>query len=106
MSLNVKPINQVWVGVAYVIPVLGSEQDRSGLKGGYGFVAFKADDLVNGVQSLRIELAEGGSDLVGFEWLHRVEDNDRALKESDFELLQRLDTYPIQFREFDWFKGD
>lgn len=97
---------QTWVGMAFVVPVLGSEQDKSGLKGGYGFVAYRDRGFIEGLKILKAELAEGGSDLVGFEWLHRIEDNERELRASDLELIERLDSYPVQFHEFDWFEDD
>jgi hypothetical protein len=98
--------DRVWIGVACVAPLPGSDQERSGLKGGYGFVACRARSLDEGVRALGAELAEGGSALVGFEWLHRLEDTDRELREDDRALIDRLALYPVQFRDFERFRKE
>lgn len=92
-----------WVGVAYVIPEKGSFHGRRGLLGGYGFVTFRNSSLSEGVKALANELSEGGTQVVGFEWLSRLEDNERELTVLDQDLINKLAEYPIQFQEIHWF---
>lgn len=95
-------VQTTWIGLALVIPLDGSVQKRSGLKGGYGFVAFRAETIEEGIKCLRLELAEGGADLVGFDWLSRLQDNEHDLEGDNAGLVERLDQYPIQFHNFHW----
>ena len=95
-----------WVGVAYVIPTENSNQKLEGLIGGYGFVAVRSQCIEEAVGLLRRELAEGGSDLVGFDWFHRLQDNERSLESLDEELVGQIDIYPVQFRDFHWFSEE
>ncbi|HEX8241752.1 MAG TPA: hypothetical protein VF574_18600 [Allosphingosinicella sp.] len=99
MSIEVQT---TWIGLALVAPLDGSEQQSRGLKGGYGFVAYRADTIEDGIKSLRLELAEGGTDLVGFDWLSRLQDDEHELNEANAALVDRLDQYPVQFHDFHW----
>ena len=94
-----------WVGVAYVTPAEGSEQEREGLAGGYGFVACRAETTGACVRALEEELLEGGTVLSGFEWLSRTVDNERELRPEDTELIARLREYPVQFKDFEWYQA-
>lgn len=91
-----------WIGLAVVVPLDGSDQKRKGLEGGYGFVAFRASTIDEGVKLLRLELAEGGAGLVGFDWLSRLQDDEHHLNETNAMLIKRLDNYPVQFHDFHW----
>lgn len=98
-----KSSQTTWVGVCCVVPEEGSFQQRRGLQAGYGFVAFRSLSIASGVESLAFELADGGTRLVGFEWLSRLEDNERDLTASDLQLIEKLKDYPVQFYEIHWF---
>ena len=95
-----------WVGVAYVVPKEGSFQERKGLLGGYAFVAFRKLSLDEGIKCLASELDEGGTKLVGFEWLNRIEDNEKELTDADHELMDKLLLYPVQFHDIHWFNEE
>lgn len=92
----------IWIGVASVIPLAGSEHQRQGLSSGYGFVAMRAETIEEAVKALRIELLEGGSDLTGFEWVSRIQDYDQILNAKNANLVKKLDDYPVQFSCFHW----
>lgn len=96
----------VWVGVASIAPLDGSEHQRKGLTGGYGFVAVRALTIEEAVRLLMSELAEGGSDLIGFEWISRLQDYDQDLNQRTADLIKKLDDYPVQFKDFHWHKEE
>ena len=95
-------LQTVWIGLAYTIPLAGSDQESRGLSGGFGFAAMRASSIDEAVRLLRAALAEGGSDLVGFEWIGRLQDHDQALSHNNAALVEKLDDHPVQFDEFDW----
>ena len=92
----------VWIGLAYTVPLAGSAQELSGLTGGFGFVAMRASSIDEAVALLRAELAETGSDLVGFEWISRLQDYDQALGLTNAALVEKLSDHPVQFNQFHW----
>ena len=105
MNIQTDDANETtWVGVASVLPKVGSFQEKRGLIGGYGFVTFRNQSLLKGIAHLSKELLKGGTELVGFEWLCRLQDNERQLLDSDFELIEKLDSYPVQFCDIHWFR--
>ena len=95
-----------WVGVATVAPDAGSFQEGTGLLGGFGFVTFRNHSFPDGVSDLAEELSKGGTMLTGFEWVSRLEDNGRELTNSDLELIERLDSYPVQFYDIHWYRSE
>lgn len=97
---------ETWIGMANVIPSSGSAQENAGLRGGYGLIVFQASNVSEGVSALFAELLEGGSTLVGFEWLRRLGDSDRKLTDLDTELIERSADYPVQFHDFHWHTED
>lgn len=92
----------VWIGVASVVPLEGSEHQRGGLSGGYGFVAMLAPTIEEAVRLLKVELAEGGTDLIGFEWMIRMQEYDDTLNTQNADLVKGLNDYPVQFSDFHW----
>lgn len=92
----------IWIGVASIAPLDGSEHQREGLSEGYGFVAIVASTIEEAVRILRIELAEGGSELIGFEWLSRIQEYEESLNPKNADLVKRLKDYPVQFSDFHW----
>ena len=92
----------IWIAVASVAPLDGSEHQRVGLSDGYGFVAIRAPTIEEAVKLLRLELAEGGSDLIGFEWISRLQDYEETLNPKSADLVSKLEEYPVQFSDFHW----
>ena len=98
--------DRIWLGMTHVLPRPGSEHEHEGRIGGYGLVVFTAADLREGVSLLWDELQENGSTLIGFEWLSRLDHYEEKLSDYASGLLDRLETYPIQFQEFDWYLSE
>lgn len=99
-----KPGETIWVGTAYVIPAEHSPLEKAGFIGGYAFVAFRSENIAFGVSALCDEFRMGDTVVVGFEWLSRLEDNERTLLEGDYELIGSTANYPVQFRDVHWFE--
>jgi hypothetical protein len=95
-------LQTVWIGLAYSIPLAGSDQERRGLTGGFGFAAMRAPSIDEAVALLRAALAEGGSELVGFEWIGRLQDHHQPLSQTNAALVEKLRDHPVQFDEFHW----
>ena len=93
-----------WVGKALVRPSNGSDQQRDGYAGAYALVACSADSCLGAIRLLADELLENDVYLSGFEWFLRIPDFDRKLSEEEDTLVTLLDRYPVQFRDFHWFK--
>ena len=96
----------IWIGSASLAPLPGSSYEMEGLKGGFGFVAVRATNIEEATKILRLELAEGGSELIGFEWLSRLEDYDQDLDQERATLVGRVNEYPVQFSTIHWYFFD
>ncbi|WP_230781773.1 hypothetical protein [Sphingomonas sp. Leaf37] len=95
----------VWLGRALVNAVDGSQQAKRGYSSAYGLVASTAENVVGSVVQLAKELEENEVSLVGFDWLLPTDEMQRELTSEEAELVAGLNAYPVQFKEFHWFKS-
>lgn len=96
--------NRTWIAMVHVKPKAGSEFERDGLRGRYGFVACTAPNIVDCVSIIAAELEGQGMSLAGFEWLSNLSDRKGELNDYQLDIVNRLGRYPVQFQEFDWYE--
>jgi hypothetical protein len=96
----------VWLGKAFCTIAPDTDQFRSGNRGALVVFACEAVDLIECCRLISSELAENGLALKGFEYLMDQAHVDREISTYEKELIQRLGSYPVQFRNVHYFKGD
>ena len=106
MNTNGRGDKEIWLGMAVVTPSRDSEQQRQGLIGEYGFVACLSKDICDCVTLVCTELIAGGAIVVGFEYLLRTSDYEEELTDYHMELIEKLEIYPVQFRDIHWFASE
>jgi hypothetical protein len=79
---------------------------RAGYRGAIVAFACQAVDIVECCRQIASELAENGLVLKGFEYLMDQAHLDRETSEYEEELVHRLASYPVQFENVHYFKGD
>lgn len=83
-----------------------SDQFRSGHRGAVVVFACQAIDIVECCRQISSELAENGLNLKGFEYLMDQAHIDREISAYEQELVDRIGSYPVQFENVHYFKGD
>lgn len=96
----------VWLGRAFCTVSSENEQYRGGYRGAIVVVACQAADVVESCQRISAELAENKLNLRGFEYLMDKDHSDREISEYEVGLIERLPSYPVQFENVHYFKGD
>jgi hypothetical protein len=96
----------IWLGKAFCIVKPGTEQFNNGNRGAYAVFVCKASEITECCRLISMELAENHLEIRGFEWLVDKVYADRATTDYEDELIERLETYPVQFENVHYFKGD
>jgi hypothetical protein len=96
----------IWLGKAFCTVAAESDQFRSGHRGAIVVFACQAIDVCECCRQISSELAENGLNLKGFEYLMDHAHIDREISTYEKELIDRLGSYPVQFENVHYFKGD
>lgn len=96
----------VWLGKAFCTVAPNNDQFRLGYCGAFVVFACQAVDIVECCRLVSSELAENGLILKGFEYLMDQARIDRDISTYEDELVHRLGSYPVQFENVHYFKGD
>jgi hypothetical protein len=96
----------IWTGIAVLIVKDGHPSREEGYLGAYAAVACEAASLSEAVRGLQLEFEDQGLALVGVENLLPTHMRDRRLTKEEEQLVEALDSYPVQFRDVHFHKGD
>jgi hypothetical protein len=100
------PTSLIWLGKAFCTVASESDQFRSGYRGAIVVFACQTTNVVECCRLISSELAESGLILIGFEYLMDRTHIDREISTYEKQLIDRLESYPVQFENVHYFKGD
>ena len=81
-------------------------QFSEGMRGAYVVVVCKAENLEAAVHAILNELAEYALTVRGFDFIADLAYADTEPSEYEAKLIERLDTYPVQFENVHYFPPD
>ncbi len=96
----------VWLGIATLLLASTNPKRSEGFIGAFAGFACRAENFADAVRALYQEFEESGYVVVGIKHMLPMHMLDRQLTAYEAELLERIEEYPVQFKDVHLHKGD
>ena len=98
--------NTVWLGRAHCALTNSHNQYSAGYRGAFVVFACRAENITLAVDQFCRELAEHNLIVIGFEYLENQPYMERGPEGVEIALIEKLETYPVQFADVHIYKPD
>ena len=76
------------------------------MRGAYVSIVCRTTDIQEAIRAIASELSENAMTLRGFDYLFDIDYLDRNTSDYEDNLISKLDSHPVQFKNVHFFKAD